>query len=648
MEKVKFSKRILALTLVLSMMLSMTFTIFAGEDKTLNEIIEEAENGTTITLDKNYVENIVIPENKEITINLAGFNIESTSDAAKDTVYIKNGANLIISGSGKIINKSKGGSCIFNSGNVTIQNATIEKTDKSFYNITNHGIMTINGGVVINETEYDGTSHASLVDNGYSNYGSGKERTGYIDGTNVASPKLTINGGEFNGGLNTIKNDDAGILEINEGTFKNNIQVSVLNWNKATINGGTFEVPKGNDKTTICNAKTVGVEYNAGELTVNGGTFNAEYFVESNNAYGNSVKGDTTTITGGTFNTTLGVVRPVRESGDYTVVISGGTFKVEPEDYLIDETVTKTEKDGVWVIGEVEEPVNEDPSGDVSGDVIGNQNTEPSGETSGEVSGDQNTEPSGETSGEVSGNQNTEPSGETSGEQSGDQNTEPSGETSGEQSGDNNSSSGSGHSSSGNKDKDDKEKEDEKETTEKMKFSDVKEDSWFYDSVKNLYNKGIIKGTSKDEFSPDMKLTRGMLVTMIHRLEKEEKSTKKISFKDVKEGSYYYDAIAWAAEKEIVLGYSADTFGAEDEITREQVALILYRYQKYLNKDTKVKGLELKFDDGKEVSKEAKDAMEWAVVKEIIKGRSESILAPKEKATRAEVAVMIERLGKIN
>lgn len=748
MEKLKSMKKLLAFSLVLTMLCSISLHVFATEEESLNEIIENAENGATITLEKDYVENVVISGEKEITLDLNGHTIESTTDTGKDTIKVEYGSELTITGDGKIISQSKNGSCVFNNGTVTIENGRIEKLDKSFYNITNHGILTINGGTVINETEYDGTSHASLVDNGYYSYNSTNERNGHIEGKNAAEPTLTINGGEFNGGLNTIKNDDASILVINDGTFKNNIQVSVLNWNRATINGGTFEVPTGNDKTTICNAKSVGVSYNAGELTVNGGTFNAEYFIESNNAYGDSVKGDTTVITGGTFNTTLGVVRPVRSSGDYSVSISGGTFKVEPEEAYMSESTQKFEKNGEWLVGEkvvltliydngTEETKEDFLSGDkatleaptkdgytfkgwkaedgtiyevneeeentiiLTSDVTLTAQWEEvvteteSGETSGDIGSG---EISGDTSGDTSGDVSSDNSGDTSGEQSGDMN---SGDDNSESSGSSGSSSYSisivketengtielskTHASKGSKvtltvsakegyelekilvkDKNEEEiiltKNDDgtysfempasKVLVEasfkiKVSFKDIKSDDWYYEAVKALVEKGAIKGISEDEFAPEEKLTRGMLVTMIHRLEKEAKASKKATFKDVDEKAYYADAVNWAYENKIIMGYSEETFGAEDSITREQVALILYRYAKYLDEKIETKDVELKFEDSKEISDYAKEAINWAVESKIMLGRSEKVLAPKGIATRAEASVLLIRLENI-
>lgn len=640
MEKLRFLNRTMALFIVLTMLFSISIHVFATEE-TLNEKIENAENGATIILEKDYTENIVISGEKEIILDLNGHTIQSTEDVGKDTIKVEYGSKLTITGDGKIISKSKNGACIFNNGTVTIENGRIEKLDKSYYNITNHGVLTVNGGTVINETEYDGTSHASLVDNGYYSYNSTNERNGHIEGKNAAEPTLTINGGEFDGGLNTIKNDDASVLIINDGTFKNNIQVSVLNWNKATINGGTFEVPAGNDKTTICNAKSVGVDYNAGELTVNGGTFHAEYLIESNNAYGDSVKGDTTIITGGTFDTTLGVVKPVRDSGDYTVTISGGTFKTEPEAMYLAESMQKFEKNGEWLVGEkvvltlvydngTEDKVEEFLSGDkVTLEAPIKENYTFKGWKAGD-----------EIVYEIkAGEENSMilTSDLTLTAQWEENVTKPeSGTSSG---GGTASGSGTASSNSG-------ETPIENEEV-KISFKDIKSGDWYYEAVKDLVQKNVIKGISEDGFAPKATLTRGMLITMIHRLEKEVKASKKAGFKDVDENGYYAEAISWAYENKIVRGYSEDTFGAEDGITREQVVLILYRYEKYLNHKVDAKETELKFEDSKGISDYAKEAMNWAVENKIIQGRSEKILAPREITSRAEAAVLLNRLETI-
>jgi len=279
----KKTKNLLIIFLTALITLFVLSTNVRAEGETLQEKIDAISNGEII-LDKNYEEDIIIKNGKNITLNLNGKELSSKS---ANTITVELGASLTIKGDGKVINNI-GKSAILNNGNTVINGGTIEKTDKKDYNITNHGNMTINGGKILNAQAYiEGQSHASLVENGYYSYSQ------HDPAVNQAKPKLTINGGTFDGGLNTIKNDEGGILVINNGTFKNQIQVAVFNANDATINGGTFEVPLGKDKTTVFNVKYDNSNI-IGKLTVNGGTFNADYFISTNR----EEKGDIT-INGG-------------------------------------------------------------------------------------------------------------------------------------------------------------------------------------------------------------------------------------------------------------------------------------------------------------------------------------------------------------
>lgn len=345
-------KKTISLIIVLAIIILLTGTVNAAD--TLQSRINAGE--TIIVLDQDYTEDITIPSGKNVTINLNGHKLTS---ATRDTITVELGATLTITGQGEVVSNKKGGSAIFNNGTTTISGGTIRKLldptienkSQCYYNIVNHGQMTINGGIVINEIPYietDGTSYPSLVENGYSNYNSSNSREGFASGTNQANPTLTINGGEFNGGLNTIKNDDGATLEIYSGTFKNNIQVAVFNVNEATINGGTFEVPLGKDKTTVFNRKYDDTN-DKGILTVNGGTFNAEYFLEVL-----GIPGDVK-INNGTFNTTKGIVNPSKPDGterpEASLAIWGGKFATEVEDKYKAEGMEVVEEDGKYLVG---------------------------------------------------------------------------------------------------------------------------------------------------------------------------------------------------------------------------------------------------------------------------------------------------------
>lgn len=173
-------------------------------------------------------------------------------------------------------------------------------------------------------------------------------------------------------------------------------------------------------------------------------------------------------------------------------------------------------------------------------------------------------------------------------------------------------------------------------------FIDVKEDSWFYDAVKYVYENDLMKGTSDKTFSPDGITTRGMIVTILHRLEGSP-SAENNRFSDVKADKYYANAVAWATENNIVNGYGNDIFAAEDAITREQLAVILMNYAKNKGYDVKSRVDLSKYEDSKDISNWAINALSWANATGLIEG-SKNSLAPLAEATRAQVATILNRL----
>ncbi|MTR30842.1 hypothetical protein GMD62_00590 [Pseudoflavonifractor sp. BIOML-A14] len=172
-------------------------------------------------------------------------------------------------------------------------------------------------------------------------------------------------------------------------------------------------------------------------------------------------------------------------------------------------------------------------------------------------------------------------------------------------------------------------------------FTDVKEGAWYYDSVKYVYEHGLMNGTSKTTFSPDLSTTRGMIVTILWRLEKEPESGADMAFGDVKAGSYYFDAIRWAVEHQIVKGFTATTFGPDNTITRQELAAILYRYAQYKGMDVSASDDLVAFTDRPDAW--AENAVKWAVGAGVISGKGGGILDPKGQATRAQVAAMLMR-----
>lgn len=183
------------------------------------------------------------------------------------------------------------------------------------------------------------------------------------------------------------------------------------------------------------------------------------------------------------------------------------------------------------------------------------------------------------------------------------------------------------------------------ETVTDMPFDDVKANDWFSEDVRYAWENGLMNGTAASSFEPNSNITRGMIVTILHRLAGEPKVTAENPFKDVAAGAYYTDAIIWAAEQGVVTGYDAATFGPNDSITREQMAAILWRYAKAegadvsVGEDTNI----LSYDDALKVSEYAMAAMQWACGAGVINGVTESTLEPQGKATRAQTAAILHR-----
>ena len=174
-------------------------------------------------------------------------------------------------------------------------------------------------------------------------------------------------------------------------------------------------------------------------------------------------------------------------------------------------------------------------------------------------------------------------------------------------------------------------------------FTDVSEKDWFYGDVMFVYENGLMLGTSKTLFSPHGTTTRGMMATILWRMEGSPAPKGKNSFTDVEAGKWYADAITWTAENGIFAGYGKDKFGPDDPITREQLAAIFYRYADYKGYDLTVKGNLDKFRDADKITDYAKTAMQWAVGSGLVKGKSGNLLDPQGTATRAEIAAMLHR-----
>ncbi len=178
-------------------------------------------------------------------------------------------------------------------------------------------------------------------------------------------------------------------------------------------------------------------------------------------------------------------------------------------------------------------------------------------------------------------------------------------------------------------------------------FTDVKESDWFYGDVAFVAKKGLMSGTSATTFAPHAATSRGMIVTILYRLEGQPAVTGTNSFDDVTSGKYYENAVIWAAQNSIVSGYGDGRFGPDDDITREQLAAILYRYAASKGYDVTATTSLDAFTDAAGVSGYAVDPMKWAVANGLISGKGNGILDPQGSAERCQVAAILHRFDEV-
>ena len=301
--------------------------------KTLAEAVKVADNAT-VTLLKDTTEDITIPSGKTVTLDLNG----KTLTNVKDHTILNNG-NLTITGAGTVDNVSHQKGALYNKGTVIVNGGTFDRTKEngknkgesgqnSWYTIKNVGTMTINDGATVQTAGNNAAlgKFSSLVSNGYF------DANDYNTNKGLEQPILTIDGGTFRGGLNTIKNDDRAKLTINGGTFSNYYQAVVQNHNIAEITGGTFTA------ASDANAKTYGIyncgcaaDIDLGTLTVSGGTFTGATYAVADVSSENA----DVTISGGQF---AGTKAAIVKSSDSkaTITVTGGLFSSDPSAYVAD------------------------------------------------------------------------------------------------------------------------------------------------------------------------------------------------------------------------------------------------------------------------------------------------------------------------
>lgn len=491
----------------------------------LAEAITAAQNGETIKLLKDVTENVTIPAGIDLTLDLNGKNITVSSGCA-----IVNKGTLTVIGNGDVTTSAAASAAVANFPDAVANLNGGTYSSNIWYVIKNLGEMVIDGPVTVKKP--DGSKNtASLIDNGWC------AGTDNVAGESVSAQadkaKLTIKSGDFTGkagsdSCSVVKNDDYGVLVITGGTFDstNNKGTSnattILNWNVATISGGTFIGMYPISNGSYDNDADQGI------LTITGGNFTGMNCLLGQGE--NVTPSAKLTITGGTFSA------PAFGSVGYTLVISGGTFTMDPTDYLADGYIVKKLDDGTWGVSE-KEP--EFPSWISALPAL--------------------------------------------------------------------------------------------EGSKKLPFTDVWRGDWYYDGVRYVYDNNLMNGTSGTEFSPNAATTRGMIVTILARM--DGVNTR---------GTPWYEAgREWAMWNGI-----SDGTNMEGKITREQLAAMLTRYAALKNRDVSAIASISAYADASNVSNWAVDAMRWAVGEGLIQG-SNNHLRPQSNATRAEVATILMRFCKL-
>ena len=338
-----------------------TYTVVAGENaavanaganyNTIATAVAVVKNGGAVTLLKDTAEDVVIPADKMLTIDLAGHKLTNVNS---HTIFNK--GTLTINGNkGTVDNVTNGTAALYNKGTVVVNGGTFDRSEEngqnkgesgqnSWYTIKNVGTMTIKDGVTV-QTAGNNTAlgkFSSLVSNGYFDSGD------YTANKGIDQPTLTINGGLFRSGLNTIKNDDRAKITIVNGTFTNYYQAVVMNHNVAEIKGGTFTAASDADSETygIYNCGCA-ADIDLGTLTVSGGTFTGATYAVADVSSQNA----TVNISDGKFAGTKAAIVKSRSS-KASISISGGDFSSDPTAYLARYTGTDGQK---YVAGAINE-----------------------------------------------------------------------------------------------------------------------------------------------------------------------------------------------------------------------------------------------------------------------------------------------------
>lgn len=626
--------------------------------KTLADAVAAADNNT-VTLLKDVTAGITIPAGKTMTLDLNGKTLTNVNDHT-----ILNNGNLTITGTGKVDNISHAKGALYNKGTVVVNGGTFDRSKEngktsndsgsnSWYTIKNVGSMTIHDGATVQTAGNNTTlgKFSSLVSNGYF------DANDYSTNKGLDQPILTIDGGTFRGGLNTIKNDDRAKLTINGGTFSNYYQAVVQNHNIAEITGGTFTA------ASDANAETYGIyncgcgaEIDLGTLTVSGGTFTgATYAVAEVSSLNAAVN-----ISGGQFAGTKAAI--VKSStSKATIAVSGGKFSSDPSVYVVGNGNTNIVKrdgsEGAYTYTVLAK------SGLTSGVYL----TNPSGAlasnyyVSSTANGVWTVSYSAPYSGGSSSYDPTYSVSTPSKTEHGSVTVSPKSASKGDRV-TVTVKPDSGYvletltvtDKNGNeltlKDKGNGKytftmpagKVEVKATFMEDNsvlnfFYDVPNNAYFYEAVKWAVKNGITTGVGNDLFAPEQPCTRAQIVTFLWRAAgSPEPKGAASGMTDVVSGSYYEKAVAWAIENGITTGTTASTFSPDVTCTRAQAVTFLARALKAKAASA------AEFSDVPTGSYFA-DAVAWAAANGVTEGIGGGLFGSDNDCTRGQIVTFLYR-----
>ena len=626
--------------------------------KTLADAVAAADNNT-VTLLKDVTADITIPAGKTMTLDLNGKTLTNVNDHT-----ILNNGNLTITGTGKVDNISHAKGALYNKGTVVVNGGTFDRSKEngktsndsgsnSWYTIKNVGSMTIHDGATVQTAGNNTTlgKFSSLVSNGYFNAGD------YTNNRGLEQPILTIDGGTFRGGLNTIKNDDHAKLTINGGTFSNYYQAVVQNHNIAEITGGTFTA------ASDANAKTYGIyncgcgaEIDLGTLTVSGGTFTGATYAVADVSSENA----DVTISGGQFAGTKAAI--VKSStSKATIAVSGGKFSSDPSVYVVGNGNTNIVKrdgsEGAYTYTVLAK------SGLTSGVYL----TNPSGAlasnyyVSSTANGVWTVSYSAPYSGGSSSYDPTYSVSTPSKTENGSVTVSPKSASKGDTV-TVTVKPDSGYvletltvtDKNGNeltlKDKGNGKytftmpagKVEVKATFMEDNsmlnfFYDVPNNAYFYEAVKWAVKNGITTGVGDNLFAPEQPCTRAQIVTFLWRAAgSPEPKGAASGMTDVVSGSYYEKAVAWAIENGITTGTTTSTFSPDATCTRAQAVTFLARALKAKAASA------AEFSDVPTGSYFA-DAVAWAAANGVTEGIGGGLFGSDNDCTRGQIVTFLYR-----